>query len=54
MMRRPANRPRFLKPPIGCAPPRAAPKARGIDYIRTLVLTGDDKGVLADEMELAA
>lgn len=34
-----------------CAAARTAPKARGIDYIHTLTLTGTDKDAVADEME---
>ena len=34
-----------------CAAARTAPKAKGDDYIKTLVLTGEDKDALADEME---
>lgn len=34
-----------------CAAARTAPKTRGIDNIRTLVLTGDDILALADKME---
>lgn len=33
-----------------CAAARTAPKAKGQDYIRTCILTGDDKTKLADEM----
>ena len=34
-----------------CAAARTAPKAKGIDRIHTLVLTGSDKDAVADEME---
>lgn len=34
-----------------CAAARTAPKARGIDDIQTMVLTGEDKDRLADKME---
>jgi len=34
-----------------CAAARTAPKARGIDYIQTLVVTGAEKDALADEMD---
>lgn len=34
-----------------CAAARTAPKARGIDRIETLVLTGEEKDKLADKME---
>lgn len=34
-----------------CAAARTAPKAKGVDYIKTLVLTDADKDALADEME---
>lgn len=34
-----------------CAAARTAPKARGIDTIHTLTLTGADKDAVADEME---
>lgn len=34
-----------------CAAARTAPKARGIDYVATLVVTGDEKAALADEMD---
>ena len=34
-----------------CAAARTAPKTRGIDNVRTLVLTGDDILALADKME---
>ena len=34
-----------------CAAARTAPKTRGIDNVKTLVLTGDDLLVLADKME---
>ena len=34
-----------------CAAARTAPKARGIDHISTLVVTGADKDALADEMD---
>lgn len=34
-----------------CAAARTAPKARGLDYLETLVLTGAEKDALADEME---
>lgn len=34
-----------------CAAARTAPKAKGIDRIETLVLTGDDKDAIADELE---
>ena len=34
-----------------CAAARTAPKAKGDDHIKTLVLTGSDKDALADEME---
>lgn len=33
-----------------CAAARTAPKAKGIDHICTVVLTGEDKDVLADKM----
>lgn len=34
-----------------CAAARTAPKARGMDEIRTLILTGREKDELADEMD---
>jgi len=34
-----------------CAATRTAPKARGIDYIQTLVVTGEEKDALAVEMD---
>ena len=34
-----------------CAAARTAPKAKGIDRIHTLALTGEDKGAVAEEME---
>jgi len=34
-----------------CAAARTAPKTRGIDNVKTLVLTGDDISALADKME---
>jgi uncharacterized ferredoxin-like protein len=34
-----------------CAAARTAPKARGIDYIQTLVVTGEEKDALAVEMD---
>lgn len=34
-----------------CTAARTAPKAKGDDYIKTLVLTGADKDAIADEME---
>ncbi len=34
-----------------CAAARTAPKARGIDYVKTLVVTGEEKDALADEMD---
>ena len=34
-----------------CAAARTAPKAKGIDHIATLVLTGADKDRVADELE---
>ena len=34
-----------------CASARTAPKTRGIDNVKTLVLTGDDLLALADKME---
>lgn len=34
-----------------CAAARTAPKARGIDRIETLVLTGEEKDKVADKME---
>lgn len=34
-----------------CAAARTAPKTKGIDDIQTMVLTGEDKDRLADEME---
>jgi len=34
-----------------CAAARTAPKARGVDNILTLVLTGKEKDVLADKMD---
>ena len=37
-----------------CAAARTAPKAKGIDNILTLVLTGEDKDRVADEMERLA
>jgi uncharacterized ferredoxin-like protein len=37
-----------------CAAARTAPKARGLDQVLTLVLTGSDKDALADQMDLAA
>ncbi len=38
-----------------CAAARTAPKAKGLDHIETLVLTGADKDALADKMhEVAA
>lgn len=35
-----------------CAAARTAPKARGIDRIETIVLTGEEKEKLADQMEI--
>lgn len=37
-----------------CAAARTAPKTRGIDHILTLVLTGEDKNALADQMDVVA
>ncbi|MEG0892165.1 MAG: DUF2148 domain-containing protein [Oscillospiraceae bacterium] len=37
-----------------CAAVRTAPKAKGIDRISTLILTGDDKNALAAEMDRLA
>ena len=34
-----------------CAAARTAPKARGIDYIQTMVVTGEEKDALAAEMD---
>jgi uncharacterized ferredoxin-like protein len=34
-----------------CAAARTAPKARGIDHIATMVVTGDEKDALANEMD---
>ena len=34
-----------------CAAARTAPKSRGMDSIVTLVLTGQEKEVLADKMD---
>jgi uncharacterized ferredoxin-like protein len=34
-----------------CAAARTAPKARGIDYLQTLVVTGEEKDALAAEMD---
>lgn len=34
-----------------CAAARTAPKAKGIDNLATLVLTGEDKDKIADELE---
>lgn len=34
-----------------CAAARTAPKARGIDYIQTLLVTGEEKDALATEMD---
>ena len=34
-----------------CAAARTAPKAKGIDHIATMVLTGEDKDRVADELE---
>ncbi|MBR4078710.1 MAG: hypothetical protein IKK29_00720, partial [Christensenellaceae bacterium] len=34
-----------------CTAARTAPKARGIDNIKTMVLTGADKDMLADTMD---
>ena len=34
-----------------CAAARTAPKAKGIDHIRTLTLTGAEKDAVAEEME---
>ena len=34
-----------------CAAARTAPKARGIDYVQTMVVTGDEKEQLAREMD---
>ncbi len=34
-----------------CAAARTAPKARGIDDIETMVVTGDEKNALAEEMD---
>ncbi len=34
-----------------CAAARTAPKTRGIDYVCTMVVTGDEKDALADEMD---
>lgn len=36
---------------IMCQAARTAPKAKGLDYIRTAILTGEEKDRLADEME---
>lgn len=37
-----------------CAAARTAPKAKGMDFVRTAVLTGSDKDALADEMDRLA
>ena len=37
-----------------CAAARTAPKTRGIDFIRTCVLTGEEKEALAQEMDRLA
>ena len=37
-----------------CAAARTAPKAKGLDHIETLVLTGADKDALADKMHEVA
>lgn len=37
-----------------CAAARTAPKTKGTDHIRTLVLTGEDKDALADKLESMA
>ena len=34
-----------------CAAARTAPKAKGMDFVRTAILTEDDKDALADEMD---
>lgn len=34
-----------------CAAARTAPKAKGVDEIHTVVLTGEDKDILADKMD---
>lgn len=34
-----------------CLAARTAPKAKGVDYIRTCILTGEEKEALAKEME---
>ena len=34
-----------------CAAARTAPKAKGIDHLATMVLTGEDKDRVADELE---
>ena len=34
-----------------CAAARTAPKAKGIDRIETMILTGEDKDKIADELE---
>ena len=34
-----------------CAAARTAPKAKGIDHIETMILTGADKDKIADELE---
>ena len=34
-----------------CAAARTAPKARGIDYVQTMVVTGEEKEALAAEMD---
>ncbi len=37
-----------------CAAARTAPKTRGLDFIRTCILTGEDKDALAQEMDRLA
>lgn len=37
-----------------CAAARTAPKTRGVDFVKTCVLTEEDKNALADEMERLA
>ena len=37
-----------------CAAARTSPKTRGIDFIRTCVLTGEEKEALAQEMDRLA
>lgn len=37
-----------------CAAARTAPKAKGMDFVRTAILTGSDKDALADKMDRLA